>query len=434
MNENRDSKNRSTLPRRVLLLLTARTYRAQSFITAAERLGIEVIKAIDMDRQLADYWDFSLGLQYDDPQSCLQAILNFATDKPLGAIAAVDDSGAVIAAIASQALGLPHNSPEAAEAARDKHRMRQLLEEAGVQSPRSTLHHFIDPTDIDQFQHLADSVSYPCILKPLHLNGSRGVIRANNPYDFVTAARRLARLLWSINRSSNPKEFLVEQYLPGGEVALEGILDAGRLEILALFDKPDPLEGPFFEETIYVTPSRLPEEIQAAVFDCTKRAASAIGLREGPIHAELRINDQGPWVIEIAGRSIGGFCSKTLRFGTNVSLEELILRNALGMEVTSYEREKCASGVMMIPIPEAGLLKSISGCEEARSIPLIEGIEITARVNNLLIPLPEGDSYLGFIFAKGDTPGAVEAALRNAHRLLKFEIAPQLPLVSSIRL
>jgi hypothetical protein len=225
-------------------------------------------------------------------------------------------------------------------------------------------------------------------------------------------------------------QFVVEDYVPGTEVALEGILDGGQLHLLALFDKPDPLDGPYFEETIYITPSRLPAGTQETILACTANAAMALGLSEGPVHAELRVNDEGPWLIEIAGRSIGGLCANTLTFGIEDSLESMIIRQAFGMEFNKLHRRQEASGVMMIPIPEAGLLKSVRGCELASSTPLIVDIEITARVNNLITPLPDGDSYLGFIFARGESPDSVENALREAHSKLIFEIAPQLPLIS----
>jgi hypothetical protein len=218
--------------------------------------------------------------------------------------------------------------------------------------------------------------------------------------------------------------------LPGVEVALEGILERGKLKVLALFDKPDPLEGPFFEETIYVTPSRLPEAVQQAIFVHTDQAVKALGLHHGPIHAELRVNEAGPWLLEVAGRSIGGLCSETLQFGSDISLEELILRQAIGLEVTSLDRDNRANGVMMIPIPETGILKEVTGLAEAEAVAHIDRIEITAAINYPLIPLPEGESYLGFIFAGGETPAEVEAALRQAHTKLRFRIEPMLPLLS----
>ena len=429
MNDNSNQIDRASLPRRVLLLLTARTYRAYAFIFAAKQLDIDVIQAIDMDPQLAEYWNYPLGLRYDDPDSCVEAIAEFADSKPLGAILAVDDSGVRVAAQASQALGLPHNPPMAAEASRNKYRMRQLLSQADVLSPDATLHHFSRPNSARKLSDLAEKLKYPCIIKPISLNGSRGVIRVNRPEEFVTAATRLRGFLANLYPDSEQIPFLVESYTPGHEVAVEGIMVGGQLRILALFDKPDLLEGPYFEETLYITPSRLPFETQTAIYESTAKAASAIGLQEGPVHAELRVNDDGPWIIEIAGRSIGGLCAATLKFGIDTSLEELILRQAFGMNISSFERESISSGVMMIPIPEGGLLKGVHGCEEAQDLPLIEKVEITAKLNNLLTPLPEGDSYLGFIFARGPSPEVVEDALREAHRRLHFTIAPELPLL-----
>lgn len=408
---------------RVLLLTTAQTYRSQSFKEAAQRLGVEVITVVDMPRALADYWDQRFGIDFANPQAAAQAIVAYAATHPLAAIIAVDDSGSLIAAHASAALGLPHNAPEAAEAARNKHRMRVLLQQGGVQAPAFRL-----CSTADNLPALAREVDYPCVIKPLELNGSRGVIRANDPAEFVAAALRLRALLDSIYAGPHAKPFLVEEFIPGVEVALEGLLDAGQLTVLALFDKPDPLDGPFFEETIYVTPSRLPEDVQAAITRCAAEAAAALGLREGPVHAELRINQRGAWLVEVAGRSIGGLCSKTLRFGTDASLEELVLRQACGLPVTSHSHERYAGGVMMIPIPARGILKHVEGAEAAQAVPGIESVEITAPLNYTLVPLPEGDSYLGFIFARGDTPAIVEAALREAHARLRFRVMPEIPL------
>jgi biotin carboxylase len=221
---------------------------------------------------------------------------------------------------------------------------------------------------------------------------------------------------------------LIERFIPGFEVALEGLLTNGKLRVLALFDKPDPLDGPYFEETIYVTPSRLSEEVQQAISQCAEDAAAALGLRDGPLHAELRVNEAGPWILEVAGRSIGGLCSTILEFGTGMCLEELILRHALGEDVQNQNRRDGAVGVMMIPIPAAGVLKSVHGVEEACAVPCVTGVEITAKLHNPLVPLPEGASYLGFIFARAETVTQVEVALRTAHAQLHFKIRPDLPL------
>jgi biotin carboxylase len=414
---------------RIMLLTTPHSYRDEPFLQAAQRLNIEVLQIVDMASTLAKRWRYPLGVDFEASAQAVTQLVELASHQPVDAILAVDDSGVLLAAQTSERLGLPHNSPQAAEAARNKLHMRRLMAAAGVPCPV-----FRCFQTSDEPQQVANQVDYPCVVKPLHLNGSRGVIRADDPPQFVAAVQRLARLLNT--QSAAPGKtagqghpYLVEDFIPGFEVALEGILDRGQLTVLALFDKPDPLDGPFFEETIYVTPSRLPVATQQAIADCAGRAAQSLGLQIGPVHAELRINEHGPWMLEVAGRSIGGLCSQTLRFDLDCSLEELIVRQACGLPLPSTQRAGQASGVMMIPIPAAGILQQVDGLTAAQAAPLIEGIEITAKLNYLITPLPEGESYLGFIFARGDSPAAVEAALRTAHSHLHFTIVPENPLL-----
>ncbi len=411
--------------KRVLLLFSPASYRIQPFMEAANRLGLEVVQGVDLPEALADFWHMPLGLDFSNLEQATRAIVDYAAKRPLHAILAVDDSATLLAAHASAALGLPHNSPDAALAARDKYMMRQMLAAGGVPVPR-----FQCFAATDDPAEVAAQVEYPCVVKPLRLSGSRGVIRANTPDELVAAFTRTRKMLLADGSAPAETFLLVERFIPGFEVALEGILTDQRLKVLALFDKPDPLDGPFFEETIYVTPSRLLEATQAAIADCTAKAAAALGLRTGPVHAELRVNDEGPWMVEIAGRSIGGLCSTILQFGVDMCLEELILRQAIGLEISSLDREERAVGVMMIPIPGAGMLRGVQGAEEAQAVPGIVGFEMTARLHNPIVPLPEGDSYLGFLFARGDSPAQVEAALREAHSKLKFTIEPLLPVIN----
>ena len=408
---------------RILLLLPTRTYRTEDFLAAALGLGVEVVVASERANALAaERPDELLALDFLDPAAAAREAAAFARAHPLDAVVPVDDDTTVVAAAISAALGQPHNSVASAAAARDKHLMRALLARAGVPVPHYTL------CSLDEDPGaVAARVGYPCVVKPLFLSASRGVIRADEPDGFVAAVRRLAAILEIPDVAERggeaARQYLVEAFVPGEEVALEGLLLKGELQVLALFDKPDPLEGPFFEETIYVTPSRLGADVQAEIAATTARAARALGLVEGPIHAELRVNRDGPWVIEIAARSIGGLCSRTLRFGTGLSLEELILRHALGMEIPSLERERRAAGVMMLPIPRRGTLREVRGQDAAKAVPGVEEVAVTAHLGQELIPLPEGAAYLGFLFARAETPEAVEAALHEAHRRLDFVIA-----------
>ncbi len=414
-----------TRPPRVVLLASPATYRSGAFLAAARRLGLEAVQATDTPEVLAERWAMPLGLDFSRPEAAVAALAAYAEQHPIDAVLALDDSATMLAARAAAALGLPHNDPDAALAARDKWVMRQALRRGGVPVPEFRRY----PLTADP-QTVAGEIPFPVVLKPTTLSGSRGVIRADDRNAFVQAWERTRRIVLREGASPKNGELLVERYLPGVEVALEGLLTGGALQTLALFDKPDPLEGPFFEETIYVTPSRLPEATRAAISARTRAAAAALGLREGPVHAELRINDDGVWLIEMAGRSIGGLCSTVLEFGTGVSLEELILLHAVGRPLPSTERAGGAAGVMMIPIPKAGMLRGVSGIEDAMAVSGVTGVEITAPLNQPVVPLPEGASYLGFIFARDETPQRVEQALRLAHARLAFRIEPAINLVA----
>ena len=411
---------------RVLLLLPTRTYRATDFLEAALKLNVEVVVASEEAATTADLSPrHTLVLDFSAPTAATQIIVEFAETYPIAAIVGVDDDTTLLATAASEALGLPHNPVDSAKATRNKYLLRHTLATNGVSVPayqRVSIHD--DAAEIAAKLGTDTHVSFPCIIKPLSLSASRGVIRADTPAEFVEAFQRTTKLLHALQESTDPpaQYLLVEDYIPGIEVALEGMLLDGELKTLALFDKPDPLEGPFFEETLYVTPSRLSMEIQAALHRAIVEAADALGLIHGPIHAELRYNDTGAHLIEIAARTIGGLCARTLRFGTGMSLEELVIRHAIGQQVEELQREQQAAGVMMIPVPKAGILGEVRGKTAAYCVDGIVEVNITIPIGGEVVPLPEGARYLGFIFARAETPEAVESALREAHRQLEFVI------------
>jgi len=423
---------------RVLLLCTTTGYQAQSFVDAAEKLGLEVVFGTDRCHVLDDPWgDDAIPLRFENPEQNTRKIVEVARERPFAAIVQIGDRATETAALASKALGLLNHPPEAAEACRDKYLARGRLRQAALNVP--DYQRF--PLDTDPRQLLATgavTMDIPRVLKPLALSASRGVIRANTPEEFVRAFGRVRTLLKSpevgVLREETSNFIQVETYIQGAEVAVEAIVDRGRLRVLAIFDKPDPLTGPFFEETIYVTPSRMSRKAQQGIVETLSKAAAALGLYHGPVHAELRIKSGGIWVMEVAARSIGGLCSRALRFeiplvDKGVSLEELLIRLMLGLDVSRIYREDTASGVMMIPIPEAGFYQETQGLSEARSVAGIEDVVITAKVLQKLVPLPEGSSYLGFIFARGSAPEFVEYALRRAHEKLRFVISPALPVL-----
>ena len=400
------------------------TYRAPDFIEAAHRMQVDVVVGTDRKQILAEGAPGNnLTLDFRSPDETARQVADFAHRYPLDAVVGVEDETAILAAHAAQALGLPCNPPDAVEAAGNKMRSRVRLARAGLPCPAFRLL----PLDADPHE-LSGTVDYPCVLKPTFLAASRGVIRADDAPGFVAAFGRIAALLRrpeiAERGGSRAQEILVESFVPGHEFALEGLLVQGEWNTLALFDKPDPLDGPYFEETVYITPSRLPPGDQEQIVSAVRDGVAALGLREGPVHAEVRLDGHRAVVMEVAARSIGGLCSRTLRFGTGRSLEEVILRHALGSAGPPPPRETAAAGVLMFPIPQAGVLEEVTGLEEARSLPGIMEIDITIPVGKEVIPLPEGDRYLGFAFARSERPGEVEETLRQVRALLEFRITP----------
>jgi len=412
------------VPKHLLLFAAATGYQIRVFAEAAARLGADVTLVADHCDRMDDLWGHrAIAVKFDRIAEAVEQLRAVCADGlHVDGVVAVGDLPAVLAAETAEALTLKFHPAAAARACHDKYLARQLYQAAGLLLPQ-----FFRAARDENPQALAVRAPYPCVLKPLGLSASRGVIRADNPAQFVEAFDRIRKI--------GEKHLQVESYIPGCEFAVEGLVSGGSFQPLALFDKPDPLEGPFFEETIYVTPSRQPAAVQRALIETTEQAVRALGLWHGPVHAELRYNEQGAWILETHARPIGGLCAGALRFKLTqasltqtppVPLEELILRHALGEDVSTALLDGPASGVMMIPIPKGGIYQSVDGAECAAAVPGIADVVITAKVGQRFIPLPEGSSYLGFLFARGSSPEMVEAALRQSHAELRFHIATAL--------
>jgi len=412
----------------ILLLLPVASYRNEDFLAAAEKLGVQVIPVADYCPQLAPGWGMGAlsAVHFDQPLLATQTILEHLPSKP-DAVLAVDDHGLELAAMLREKLGLPGNSPAVVGLTRDKLAFRHLLQEQGMLCP--AFHNLADDADAQYLGELARQLSYPVVVKARRLSSSRGVIRANNALEFLDAVRWVRAIQARVDRESQELGLVVESFIPGREYALEGLLNNGVLQVLALFDKPDPLDGPYFEETIYVTPSRLPEALQAQIVEQVTRACRLAGLSSGAVHAEMRINEQGIWLLEVAARSIGGLCGRMLKHALGMSLEEVLLRHALG-EAVPQAAARGASAVMMIPIPKRGIYQGVEGLNAALAVAHIQSVLITAEVGAVLLPPPEGASYLGFIFAQADAAATAELALREAHRRLAFEIQTEVPVTA----
>lgn len=422
-------------PRRVLLLATTTGYQTRMFAEAAATLGVEVVYATDRCDQLDDPWrDGAIAVRFHDERRSADAVLKALDARPVSGVLVVGDRPCVMAAQISRRLGLPGHSPDAAGIARDKRLSRERLEAAGLPVPSF----FAVPATNDP-AILLPRLTFPVVIKPTVLSGSRGVIRANDELSFVTAFKRVQRLLASHEvrdlRDSGADVIQVEAYIPGDEYALEGLLEHGKFHTLAIFDKPDPLEGPFFEESIYVTPARADAATQQQIAAGVERAARALGLHHGPVHAECRVNSGGVYVLEVAARPIGGLCARALRFvkpgEAPIGLEQLLLRHALGEPVGEWTREAEASAVMMIPIPRSGVFRGAAGVDEAKAVAGVDDVQVTAKADQQLLALPEGASYLGFIFAHAPTPEGAEQAVRAAHGRLRFTIEPILEVLKT---
>jgi biotin carboxylase len=418
--------------KRILLFAAKLGYQTRSFEEAAKKLGVELVYVTDRCHQLDDPWnDRAIAVKFESPEAAAHIVIQQFRESHVDGILALGDRPVVAAAHAARGLGIAHNHPLSLEACRSKLRMREVFRDAGLRTPwfrKIPLHPAPEPALL--------GITYPCVLKPLSLSASQGVIRANNREESLAAVTRIRNLFGSAElqgaRELNLDHLIIEGYIPGDEVAVEGLLTGGELRILAIFDKPDALVGPYFEETIYVTPSRHSSAVQHEIERVMRGAIAAIGLTHGPVHAEFRINEDGIWPLEIAPRPIGGLCARALRFGFEkdgelIGLEELLLRHAAEFSGIDLPRETRASGVMMIPVPRSGQYEGVSGLESARNADGITDVTITAREHDPVTAWPEGSSYLGFIFARADNPGEVENALRAAHRELQFQIAPTLP-------
>jgi len=399
--------------RRVLLVAATTGYQVREFAEAARTLDVELVLATDRCHILENPWgDDAAPVRFEDPEPGIEAL---AARGPFDGILAVGDRPASVAAQAAEHLRLRFHPTHAARAAANKLLSRECFRAFGMKVPEFRRMHPAERPGAD--------IRFPCVLKPLHSSASKGVIRANNPDEFRDAAARIARI--------QPGDILVEDYIPGREFALEGVVTAGKLQTLALFDKPDPLEGPYFEETIYVTPSWQPEDVQREIHATAQAAITSLGLTDGPVHAEIRVNQHGVWILEAAARPIGGLCARVLRFGAPyLTLERLLLRHALGEDVSSAALAPGAHGVMMIPIPHAGVYRGVRGLEDARQVPGVEDIVMTAKEGQEMLPLPDGSAYLGFLFVRGAAADIVEKGLREAHQRLGFVLSAVLPVVN----
>ena len=411
------------MKRRVLLVSPPESYRIQPYVRAAHSLGLEINLASQGEWAVSSPYSAGIDVPLHDHEAALAVLVELATNQPFDAVIGTDDSTLELAAKLAEQTGLQQNLPSAVRISRRKDLSRVCLQQAGVQVPEFTVINAADNSPFDD-----PHFGFPCVVKPLALSGSRGVIRADSRTSLQQGFQRSLRIISEEYDLYEKSHLLIEQFIAGREFAIEGMLSDGYLDVLAMFDKPDPLDGPYFEETFYISPARITGKERQLIVDAVQRSCQAYGLVTGPVHAECRLNESGAWLIELAARTIGGLCSRLLNFGTGYSLEELVLANAIGLDLPK-KVSSGAAGVLMLPILQQGVLRRVEGVMKAEKIPYIDDIEISLREGYKVYPLPEGASYLGFVFSSAPDADTVERALRNANRQLKPVIAPFWPVV-----
>jgi len=403
---------------RFLLIAQPNSYRIAPYIQAAQRMGLEVLIASRGEHSLVSEVNAGLHIDLDDLDASLELILKHARNQPFVGVLGSDDSTVELAARVAEKLALPHNIPAAAKLTRRKDLARAHLALAGCPVP---IHCLIDLSK--PLQKQMAGLPWPCVIKPLNLSASKGVIRANNADEFIAACERTKKIIADASDEFERNHVLIEDYIDGIEVAFEGYLHEGQLHNLVLFDKPDPLIGPYFEETIYVTPSQLDASTQLKITQRVEQACQAYGLTTGPVHAELRLDDRDAWILEVASRTIGGDCARSLDQGNEFNLEELVVSLAIGKPLESKPPQE-ARGVMMMPIKQSGILRRVEGLPAARKVNHVKKVDIIIREGNELVALPEGNQYPGYIFATADTRQQVIDALRQSYDELNFVVAP----------
>ena len=411
------------MKRRVLLVSPPESYRIQPYVRAAHSLGLEINLASQGEWAVSSPYSAGIDVPLHDHEAALAVLVELATNQPFDAVIGTDDSTLELAAKLAEQTGLQQNLPSAVRISRRKDLSRVCLQQAGVQVPEFTVIKVTANNPVDP-----PCFGFPCVVKPLALSGSRGVIRADSRSSLQQGLQRSLRIISEEYDLYEKSHLLIEQFIAGREFAIEGMLSDGYLDVLAMFDKPDPLDGPYFEETFYISPARITGKERQLIVDAVQRSCQAYGLVTGPVHAECRLNESGAWLIELAARTIGGLCSRLLNFGTGYSLEELVLANAIGLDLPK-KVSSGAAGVLMLPILQQGVLRRVEGVMKAEKIPYIDDIEISLREGYKVYPLPEGASYLGFVFSSASDADTVEHALRDANRQLKPVIAPFWPVV-----
>lgn len=402
----------------LLLIAPAKSYRISPYLKAALALNLKTLIVSNSRYSLVSEIAQGVTVDFNNQKQAEGIIFESIRGLDIKCVLATDDSCVSLSNQIAKKLNLAHNQSSATLLTQRKDLARKAAQIFGCNTPNYQV------LELQHFKQYSSLVNYPVVVKPLSLSASKGVIRANNEHQFAAACKTIEVILDRSNVFGYERNhILVEGYLDGPEFAIDGILINGSFHLLAIFDKPEPLIGPYFEETYYLTPSQLAHVEQLALIEEVSRCCEAYGLTQGPIHAEARITENGIFLIELAARTIGGQCGQLIEFSLQQKLEEIVIQGLCG-EKPNLPKSRLCAGVLMIPVKKSGILKRVEGLTAAMQINFVVDIEIHIQVGYALIPLPEGSSYLGFIFAQAPTFEETFDALKKAHQMLNFVTHP----------
>ena len=386
--------------KKLLLVIPENSYKSNDFVVAAEKLGIDFLIITDSEQVSSKFSDTVIINKFDAELNKN----NLKKLKDVTHVLPVDHSALKFSGYLVDLLEVKGNKLESINLSMNKYESRKIFNSLLDIKVNNEIIKNID--DVNTFINKNGT----SVLKPIYGTASKSVLKINN-------VEKNKEQIEKLMQDCFDQDLVIEEYIDGKEYALEGTIINSELKKIVIFDKPVEYKHPYFEESIYITPSELSSEAEKRVVSIVDKACKKIGLEDGPVHVEFKINENQIFIIEINPRMIGGLCSRCLSFGLfKVSLEEIILHAFMNNELKNIELLNNYVGVLMIPTPKSGKFISINK-EELEKIPNISNVEITVPEGSDLLEPPYGDKYLGFAFSQGIDKKTVNESLLTAMNL-----------------
>ena len=383
--------------KKLLLVIPENSYKSNDFVTSAEKLDLDFLVITDSQQVSGQFSDTVIIHSFDEElENDVKEKLQDVTH-----ILPVDHSALKFSAYLVDLLKAKGNNTKSINTAMNKFESRKIFNSISEIKIQNAIVKKIE--DIEIFINENGT----SVLKPIYGTASKSVIKVESFQENKAEVEKLMQ-------DCSDQDLIIEEFVDGSEYALEGNLINSELNKIVIFDKPINYKEPYFEESIYIAPTEIPDKTQKEIVNLIGKACKKLGLENGPVHVEFKIHNKEIFIIEINPRMIGGLCSRCLSFGLfKTSLEEIALHAFLNNELKSIDLLSNFVGVLMIPTPISGKFISINK-NELESIPNVSGVEITVSENSNLLEPPFGDKYLGFVFSQGDSKEKVMESLTLA--------------------